>query len=92
MTKHGITSTTNWNLWGNFIGARDFSPDYVHRDSGTKDPCSDNDEHHFIKQRRGIILGGDISIAKQFLGDTHVVPVYMKNFALTYNAQDASIP
>ena len=39
----------NWNLWGNFVGARDFSPDYVHRDFGTEVPCSDNDKHQFIE-------------------------------------------
>ena len=39
----------NWNLWGNFVGARDFSPDSVHRDFGTKVTCSDNDKHQFIE-------------------------------------------
>ena len=39
----------NWNLWGNSIGARDFSPDWKHRYFGTEVPCPDNDKHQFIE-------------------------------------------
>ena len=39
----------NWKLWGNFVGARDFSPDYVRCDFGTKVPCSGNHKHQFVK-------------------------------------------
>ncbi|MBQ9828996.1 MAG: hypothetical protein IJO38_01515, partial [Akkermansia sp.] len=37
----------NWNLWGNSVGARDFSPDWKHRYFGTEVPCPDNDKHQF---------------------------------------------
>ncbi len=40
---------TNWNLWGNSVGARDFSPDWKHRYFGTEVPCPDNDKHQFIE-------------------------------------------
>ena len=39
----------NWKLWGNFVGARDCSPDYVRCDFGTKVPCSDNHKHQFVE-------------------------------------------
>ena len=32
--------------------ARDFSPGYMHRDFGTKVPCSDNAKVQFIEQGR----------------------------------------
>ncbi len=41
----------NWNLWGNSVGARDFSPDWKYRYFGTEVPCSDNDKHQFIELR-----------------------------------------
>ena len=37
----------NENLWGNSVGARDFSPDWKHRYFGTEVPCPDNDKHQF---------------------------------------------
>ena len=39
----------NWNLSGNSVGARDFSPDWKHRYFGTEVPCPDNDKHQFIE-------------------------------------------
>ena len=48
---HGVApegeaqSTVNWILWGNSVGARDFSPDWKHRYFGTEVPCPDNDKH-----------------------------------------------
>ena len=39
----------NANLWGNSVGARDFSPDWKHRYFGTEVPCPDNDKHQFIE-------------------------------------------
>ena len=38
----------NWNLWGNSVGARDFSPDWKHRYFGTEVPCPDNDKFQFV--------------------------------------------
>ena len=37
----------NGNLWGNSVGARDFSPDWKHRYFGTEVPCPDNNKHQF---------------------------------------------
>ena len=41
----------NWNLWGSIVGARDFSPDWKHRDFGTEVPCPDGYKHQFIELR-----------------------------------------
>ncbi len=58
----------NWNLWGNSVGARDFSPDWKHRYFGTEVPCPDNDKHQFIEQRGGFFQNdADITIALQNL-------------------------
>ena len=38
-------------MWGNSVGARDFSPDWKHRYFGTEVPCPDNDKHQFIEPR-----------------------------------------
>ncbi len=45
---NGPPCSENWNLWGNSVGARDFSPDWKHRYFGTEVPCPDNDKHQFI--------------------------------------------
>ena len=50
MSIYCFDGTSNWNLWGNSVGARDFSPDWKHRYFGTEVPCPDNDKHQFIAQ------------------------------------------
>ena len=48
--EYCFDGTSNWNLWGNSVGARDFSPDWKHRYFGTEVPCPDNDKHQFVGQ------------------------------------------
>ena len=59
----------NWNLWGNSVGARDFSPDWKHRYFGTEVPCPDNDKHQLIEQRWGFFQNiADITILYKIIG------------------------
>ncbi len=37
-----LVVTDKWEFGGKLFEARDFSPGYMHRDFGTKVPCSDN--------------------------------------------------
>ena len=46
----------NPNLWGNSVGARDFSPDWKHRYFGTEVPCPDNDKHQFCVSPKQLSL------------------------------------
>ena len=50
--EYCLNTTTNWNLWGNSVGARDFSPDWNHRYFGTEVPCPDNDKHQFVRHHQ----------------------------------------
>jgi len=62
-------NSLNLNLWGNSVGARDFSPDWKHRYFGTEVPCPDNDKYQFIAQRGGFFQNvADITILYKIIG------------------------
>ncbi len=50
----------------NSVGARDFSPGYMHRDFGTKVPCPDNAKFQFIS--RGELASQELIMLEYFTG------------------------
>ena len=80
--EYCLDSTTNWNLSGNSVGARDFSPDWKHRYFGTEVPCLDkvSPQIPIYCAEGGFFQNvADVSIAYQIFG-----PRVLKMSAITF--------